>query len=533
MTTVELLTQKSTGLFVSAAPVVRLVNTFAEPYNNAIATARTCYSSRVISRSDVSKDATARSLRDAIAASTYQAGHHTTLQHATFQFVLENVSRHAIWSFLHAHPFYNSEQVSQRYVAVKQDRVLVPHLPSKALALYQSVVTEQMACYKKLVELLVVPASEAYFNIFPARRKKASDYAGVLKKRSQEVARYALPVATFAHLYHTVSGITLHRYHRLCKMLDVPEETALIVRGMIDAVTAHDPLFFARIEDPISLEETLEYQVLQRFNRVNVNPSARAFVSQFDAQLNGRLSKLIDYGMHSEATLAQAVRSVLGLLPEELSDDQALAQVLSPQHNGYLGNALNLTSLGKLTRTMSHVHYVFRKKLSHTADSQDQRHRTTPGSRPVLSTQYAGGEPDVVIPELLNHSGQALDVFMNTMQRTWQAIDTLLDAGVSSEQALYLLPNAFPVRFEESGDLCGFHHKWVSRLCYNAQEEIWRASIEEVEQVQQVHPRIGKFLGPPCHMRRDAGVRPLCPEGDRFCGIPVWKLKLDEFNRVI
>ena len=33
-----------------------------------------------------------------------------------FVFILDNVSRLAIWSFFHAHPFYNSEQVSQRYV---------------------------------------------------------------------------------------------------------------------------------------------------------------------------------------------------------------------------------------------------------------------------------------------------------------------------------------------------------------------------------------------------------------------------------
>ena len=58
----------------------------------------------------------ARALRDRIAQETYFAGHHTTLQHATFQFAIENVSRQALWSFLHSHPFYNSEQVSQRYV---------------------------------------------------------------------------------------------------------------------------------------------------------------------------------------------------------------------------------------------------------------------------------------------------------------------------------------------------------------------------------------------------------------------------------
>src|SRR5215211_1425357 len=94
--------------FRSALPKVRLTNGFIEPYDNAVATARTCYTSRVITAGDVRKDQKARELRDRIAQETYGAGHHTTLQHATFQFTVENVTRQAIWSFLHAHPFYNS-----------------------------------------------------------------------------------------------------------------------------------------------------------------------------------------------------------------------------------------------------------------------------------------------------------------------------------------------------------------------------------------------------------------------------------------
>src|SRR5262245_51500187 len=104
---------------VFPAPEVRLQSAFADPYNNAVATARTCYSSVVVTPEDVGRDESSRSQRDRIAKSTYEAGHHTILQHATFQFVLEKVSRQALWSFLHAHPFYNSEQVSQRYVRVK------------------------------------------------------------------------------------------------------------------------------------------------------------------------------------------------------------------------------------------------------------------------------------------------------------------------------------------------------------------------------------------------------------------------------
>jgi hypothetical protein len=85
-------------------PKVELINSFLLPFDNAVATARTCYSSKLIYPADVSKDQKSIELRDKIAESIYAAGHHTTLQHATFQFALDRVSRQFIWSFLHAHP---------------------------------------------------------------------------------------------------------------------------------------------------------------------------------------------------------------------------------------------------------------------------------------------------------------------------------------------------------------------------------------------------------------------------------------------
>ena len=116
--------------FLSAEPKVTLVNTFAKPFDNAVATARTCYSSKgIITAEQVAgegleeeKREERRQKRDELARSIYKAGHHTTLQHASFQFALENVSRQFLWSFLHSHPFYNSEQVSQRYPQQEAER---------------------------------------------------------------------------------------------------------------------------------------------------------------------------------------------------------------------------------------------------------------------------------------------------------------------------------------------------------------------------------------------------------------------------
>jgi hypothetical protein len=315
--------------------------------------------------------------------------------------------------------------------------------------------------------------------------------------------------------------------------LDVPEETRAVVDGMVDAVRAWDPLFFRDIEDPIPLEQTHEYAALQQMGRTGLNPDARRFCQNFDAELAGKRSRLLDFSSRGEQTLARAVRHVLGLDATSMDDATAVACVLSPARNPNLAGALNLSSMGKLSRAMTHVHYTFQKKLSHSADSQDQRHRAVLGTRPVLHTHYAGQEPDVVVPKLVAESPAALERFMGCMQQTWQTIDSLLDAGVAPHTAMYLLPNAFPIRFEASGDLMGWHHKWTLRLCYNAQEEIWQAAIDEAQAVRSVHPRIGAYLMPPCGVRRDAGVRPLCPEGPRYCGVPVWKKDLSDYARTI
>jgi thymidylate synthase ThyX len=207
--------------------------------------------------------------------------------------------------------------------------------------------------------------------------------------------------------------------------------------------------------------------------------------------------------------------------------------VLSPAKNPFFGEALNLTSMGKLSRAMVHPHFTFQKKISHTADSQDQRHRMTPASRPVLFRQFVPDRPDVVVPALIQESDEALSFYKETTRKVWKGIADLLNEGVKEEFALYLLPNAFPIRFYESGDLLNLHHKWTKRLCYTAQEEIWNMCLDETRQVGQIFPDIGRYILPPCGLRNLGGVKPICPEGERFCGVPVWKLSIEKFQRLI
>ncbi len=434
---------------------------------------------------------------------------------------------------MHAHPFYNSEQVSQRYVEVKPENFSVPPLPDRARELYLATVHLQMDAYHRLIELVEPSVLQEYRRIFPSRDTSEKRWASAIKKRCQEVARYVLPVATHAHLYHTISGITLHRYWRMCQQYDVPLEQRIVVGKMVDAVAAIDPEFMKLAEEPLPLESTLEYQAFQEFHRPSANGAGKTFLDEFDRQLNGRVSVLVDYKAHAQETMAQAVRSVLGLRADELGDEAAIDLVLNPKRNPYLSDALTLTTMSKLTRTMVHPHFTFKKKLSHTADSQDQRHRMVPASRPIMASQFVSTRPDYIVPVLMQATPEALEAYHVVMAQTWKAIDQLLNLGVSHEFALYLLPNAFPIRFEESGDLLHFHHKWVQRLCYTAQEEIWNACRDEVLQVEERFPLFGRYLQAPCWGRAEANIKPYCPEGDRFCGVAVWKMPVESYARII
>lgn len=517
-------------------PDVKLVDVTDVPYDLSIATARTCYSSRgIITPEDVSKTPESRALRDRIARSTLQAGHLTTRQHVHFVFAIDNVSRHLVWSFLHSHPFYNSEQVSQRYVEVKPDKFHIPvslRNNTRLLPLYLDAVRYSVGVYQELLSDLDGPAALEFYKIFPARRSKPDVWKKNIHKKSMEAARYILPVGMFTYFYHTVNGLTLHRYRRLCLANDVPEETRALVESMYSAAVAADPLFAGEMPDPVPLEDTLEYRYFASVHGQDQVKLSRDFLREFDDDLNGRTSKLVSFDPNASAVLAASVRAVLGAGKEQLSDQAAIELVLDPARNPHLSNALNETTLSRTSRAMMNVHYAFAKKISHTADSQDQRHRMVPGARPALMKHFTGS-PDYIVPAIIEEHAPSLEKYRTAMESLFERIVRFLDAGGSEEHAVYLLPNAFPVRFYESGDLLNLHHKWKIRLCYNAQEEIFRASLDELTQVRAVHPEIGRYIHAPCRIRKEAGVKPFCPEGDRYCGVPVWNQELDAYKRVI
>jgi flavin-dependent thymidylate synthase len=499
----------------TAVPRVTLRNSFAHPFDSAIAAARTCYAPRLISPDEITEKQ-----RTNIGAGTFYSGHHTVYQHAHFEFGLENVSRQFVWSFLHAHPFYNSEQQSQRYVRLDRAVAYVPPENEKfgpaERAIFERAVARSWQAYRGLSALLKDDAREILTDIWhvgpgshPKRVDKVEKQAD---KRAIEVARYVLPVAAATTMVHTLSGIVLHRLWRMRNASDTPQEARAVIGEMVARVREVDPQFFDRFDDG-PMENLPEW--------VTPNSQAESWAREFDAKLGARTSLLVDHSPAAVRVMADAYRAVGGLTEQACSDAEALDRMLNPARNSYRLETLNVGVHAPMMRPLQHANFTFAKKISHTADSQDQRHRMVPGSRPLL-TLTDTRSADFIAPMLIRENAQAREVYERAMHDAWSAKNELLDRGVSPEIALYLLPNAKAIRLVESGSLLHLMHKWTMRTCFNAQEEIYQASMEEVEQVRAVMPEVGRYLGPPCYLRANV-ASPICTEGSHFCGVKVWQ----------
>jgi len=511
----------------SDKPKVTLRNYFQRPLDSSVAAARTCYSPRVVGVEEISEEQRAH-----ISQLTFDAGHHTVYQHPHFEFGLENVSRQFVWNFLHSHPFYNSEQSSQRFVRLDEIRAFIPPLEEANRQVFTEAVVGAWNEYRELTRILKKETYQILSEIFKlhatSSEKKKKKVLRESEKKAIEVARYVIPIAAFTSMVHTISGITLHRLKRLMHSGDTPFEATQIISGMVECVKRVDPGFLDRIGDP-----PIDALQIPEFNFRSLNlpaetmgfartaASIETMLREFDAELAGRVSKLVDYTPAAERNIANALRYAMGISRREMNDAMALDAILNPAKNRYRLDKLNLTFHVPLMRPLNHAAYTFIKKISHTADSQDQRHRMVPASRPMMMFTDTRS-PDYIIPRLISTSTPAREAFTRSMEMLWAAKNRLLDQGVPTEFAVYLLPNAKALRFSESGSLLHLLHKWTMRTCFNAQDEIYEASMQELQQVREVHPMLAKHIGPPCVVRVGQ-ILPICSEGSHFCGVKVWE----------
>jgi flavin-dependent thymidylate synthase len=442
-------------------------------------------------------------------ASLFKSGHHTTFQHRSYTFQLSGVSRYLVWALLHSHPFYNSSQVSQRYV--KTDPKNFYGMTEEANRHYKGAILDAVKAYQELVDLILPKAQDLYYKRF-AHRKGDAKYDKDPQKIAWENARYVLPLATTCHLYHTIDFLTLMRLKSVADSPCYAPEGRELVDKMLKVVLAYDPALR-------SIADSVEW------GKINQNGSydphkADIANKEFDQPFSFQDEKfdfalLMDYMPHNSGKFDRISRYV---------NDLGLAY----QFNGPNDSTLNNDMTSRDAAIGESAIYQFAKKTSLSCDAQQQRHRSIRRVMPPLLSIMAS-KPDYYVPQIFKPEYE--EEYCKRIEQQLRYFSTL--AGEGNSGAVYALPNAVNVRFFETMSLNAFRHQAKMRLCMNAQEEIWKATTEESDQILKVHGWLlkaypGGELIPNCVRRFNDHKEPPCLEGKRWCGTQPWRLNIGE-----
>ena len=436
---------------------VKILNSNYKPTDIAVASARSCYTSKgIVEIEDVKNWDKKNKLLDSI----FKAGHHTTLQHYHFTIMIEGMSRHLIWRLLHSHMFYNSEQVSQRYAKMKIENFYMPVKNEE----WENYYNKMFEYYEKFCEILTPIMEEK----LPKFQKH------IAKKKAQEMARYVLPVGMKAHLYHTINVITALRYISVAKYLPEAKDEAIEFVNLLE-------------KEMLKIDENLK--PLIEFAKTQKAVFPKIDIDKYRCENIVKIFDIVNSKFELNENYAGVLRNSNIFLDESLLGG----------FNSYI-------------------------KLSLSADAQNQRHRRSPAIRPALQDIY---KRDFYIPPIM----QELEEYKEAIEYSYQFFESQKEK-IGFSNAVYALTNAHNIEIIQKDDFNEFTHKAQMRLCYNAQQEIFDIIYSQILQLKKAGVNIDNFL-PPCAVRFKEGIKPYCPEGERFCGIKVWKLNFDEYKREI
>jgi thymidylate synthase (FAD) len=191
---------------------VKLIAHTPEPELTVVLAAKTCYASKMPSGT-LERPERERFLRNVV-----RRGHTSVLEHASFTFAVEGVSR-ALTHQLVRHRIASYSQQSQRYVKLKDfARVTPPTISNdkKALARFEKAMAEASEAYEALVDM-GVPAEDA---------------------------RYVLPNAATSNITMTMNARSLHNFFELRSCLRAQWEIRKLANLMLREVRKVAPLLF-------------------------------------------------------------------------------------------------------------------------------------------------------------------------------------------------------------------------------------------------------------------------------------------------
>ena len=191
-------------------------------------------------------------------------------------------------------------------------------------------------------------------------------------------------------------------------------------------------------------------------------------------------------------------------LMETMSDEavrKVLKIIISSGHTSALEHASFSFAVEGVSRALTHQ--LVRHRLA-SYNQQSQRY-----------VSYTD-EPAFIVPPEVAADEQATEAFLESCGASFLAYRQLLDAGVSPEDARYLLPNAMETKIVVTMNVRELLHFFELRCCKRAQWEIRDLALAMLELIEPMAPYILMDAGASCR-------RGPCREGKMTCGEPYEK----------
>ncbi len=227
-----------------SAKVTLLAHT-PSPEKTVASAAKLCYSASDIGTvMDGLTDEKAASFVEMLA----EIGHESPIEHATFTFGIEGVSR-AFLAQITRHRIASYSVQSQRYVKLDQfEYVLPPEIAEdeEAARIYRESMERAQADYEALTDILKLKHLNELIAAGVDEKKAAKD----AEKRAIEDARFVLPNACTTQMIVTMNARSLHNFfrHRCCNRAQW--EIREVANQMLELCLSVAPNLFAKAGAP-------------------------------------------------------------------------------------------------------------------------------------------------------------------------------------------------------------------------------------------------------------------------------------------
>ena len=220
---------------------VKLIAYTPAPEQLISAAAKTCYSAATV---DTLLDGLDEEKTTSYLTMLTEIGHESPIEHASFTFAIEGVSR-SLLAQITRHRMASFSVQSQRYVKENAfEFVLPPEIEAvpEAKAAYLQAMEDDQKTYEKLSAIL----QEKHYQTFLAQGCSEKQAKSKAEKKAIEDARYVLPNACATKMVMTANARSLHNFFRLRCCNRAQWEIRELAEEMYKLVYAVAPTLFRK-----------------------------------------------------------------------------------------------------------------------------------------------------------------------------------------------------------------------------------------------------------------------------------------------